>query len=207
MAPFHQHQHQSADVASPINRAASSTSSSCQRQRQRQRQMQRSSSWQLVAISYLMVAIVSCSCLTLVRASWQDDIQPKRSITLGKPPPTYSLYFDSLHMQLHSTRLDSVFVFVFPYKSLSLSPPHFITVIITFASFLFLNIFCVAHSLSLLLIRPTRSRSSVVASTNTSNLHSTNKLTARRREPNIKTKEDRKKLTKSRQFPQLVARC
>ena len=169
--------------------------------------MQRSSSWQLVAISYLMVAIVSCSCLTLVRASWQDDIQPKRSITLGKPPPTYSLYFDSLHMQLHSTRLDSVFVFVFPYKSLSLTSTfhhshHHLCIF-----FLFLNIFCVAHSLSLLLIRPTRSRSSVVASTNTSNLHSTNKLTARRREPNIKTKEDRKKLTKSRQFPQLVARC
>ena len=158
--------------------------------------MQRSSSWQLVAISYLMVAIVSCSCLTLVRASWQDDIQPKRSITLGKPPPTYSLYFDSLHMQLHSTRLDSVFVFVFPYKSLSLTSTfhhshHHLCIF-----FLFLNIFCVAHSLSLLLIRPTRSRSSVVASTNTSNLHSTNKLTARRREPNIKTKEDRKKTDK-----------
>jgi hypothetical protein len=107
MAPFHQHQHQSADVASTTaaaavstinNRAASSSSSSCQRQRQRQRQM-RSSSWQQLVAHCYLVAIVSC--LTLVRASWQDDIQPKRSITLGKPP-THFLPLFLLTVQLDS---------------------------------------------------------------------------------------------------------
>lgn len=54
------------------------------------RPMSRSLLASLLPLCYLMAVM---SCWTSVLAGWQDDIQPRRSITLGKLTPPYYQFF------------------------------------------------------------------------------------------------------------------